>query len=267
MDMAESQRRLQADEQRVARGLNALRPSADELVSLMRVLRDKAGESVEAGSVDPLMRYLYDNLSSGIETIAHVPIACARGCAHCCRNTWIEATPPEVFFTVRNLPAGQRQAATESVLRACEKTEGASLSERLKLKVPCPLLDDDGVCGIYPIRPVACRIAVSANAEICRRSFMEQSGESIPVPAPWAPLRQGYRVALDAALLNAGLDCAMTEWNSALSSALADPGAEAAWLRGERVFGDLQRVPRPNLFQDPSWARLYAEAFGDRPPA
>jgi len=266
VDQAEDRRASETDEARIARGLSALAPSADELVSLMRVLRDRAALSIDRRSVDPLMDFVYANLTSGTERISHVPIACGRGCAFCCMNTWIEVTAPEVFFTVKHLPPERLPEIREAVLRACSQTEGKTLQERVKTIVPCPLLVE-GACSVYPIRPVACRLAVSANADVCRRSFTEFSGESIPVPTPWGPLRQGYRVALEGALLNSGLDWNMTEWNSALRSALDDPRGEAAWLAGERMFADLQRVRRPTVFDDPSWAGLYREAFGEPPPA
>ena len=265
MANGEASQSIEADEARIARGLDALAPSADELASLMRVLRDRVRLSVEARSVDPLMTFVYENLTSGIEGVAHVPIACRRGCAFCCMNTWIEVTAPEVFFTVKNLPVERLEGVRQAVLQACSQTEGKTLAERVRSVVPCPLLVD-GACSVYPIRPVACRLAVSANADICRRSFLEHSGETIPVPAPWGPLRQGYRVALEGALLNAGLDWNMTEWNSALRSALESPAGEAAWLSGERMFPHLQRVARPTVFAAPSWAALYSEAFGVPPP-
>lgn len=265
MESEEASGRLEADEARIARGLNGLAPNADQLVSLMRVLRDRTRLSVELQSIDPLMTFVYENLSSGIEGVAHVPIACGRGCAFCCMNTWIEVTAPEVFFTVKNLPLERLAGVRQAVLRACGQTEGKTLNERVRTVVPCPLLDE-GACSVYPIRPVACRLAVSANADICRRAFIEHSGETIPVPAPWGPLRQGYRVALEGALLNAGLDWNMTEWNSALRSALETPAGEAAWLNGARMFPELQRVARPTVFAAPSWAGLYKEAFGEPPP-
>lgn len=263
--MTTEHRGIEAEEARIAGGLNALAPNADELISLIRVIRDKVRISVELHRVEPLMEFVYDNLTAGTRSVANVPIACGRGCAFCCMNTWIEVTAPEVFFTVKKLPESQREQAKASVLRACSRTDGVSLAERVKMAVPCPLLED-GACSVYEIRPLACRLAVSADSEICRRSFLEHSGESILVPAPWGPLRQGYRVALEAALLNAGLDWNMTEWNSALRCALDQPEGEAAWLRGERVFADLQRVARPSVFNAPSWAGLYAEAFGEPPP-
>jgi hypothetical protein len=211
------------------------------------------------------MTFVYQNLSSGIERVAHVPIACGRGCAFCCMNTWIEVSAPEVFFTVKNIPPERLEGVKQAVLHACSQIEGKSLTERVQLGVPCPLLVESA-CSIYPVRPVACRVAVSADAEVCRRSFMELSGEKIPVPAPWGPLRQGYRVALEGAFLNAGLDWKMTEWNSALRAALEDPGGEAAWLNGERMFAELQRVGRPTIFAALSWAEVYREAFGGPPP-
>lgn len=265
METSEDQRRLTADEACVERGLNALAPNADELVSLMRVLRDRTGLSIKKRSVDPLMEYLYQNLSKGIDGVADVPIACKRGCAFCCMNTWIEVTAPEVFFTVKKLPKERLGSAKEAVSKAFDRTKAMTLDERVKSLVPCPLLVE-GACSVYSIRPVACRLAVSASADSCRRSFIELRRENIPVPAPWGPLRQGYRVALEAALLNAGLDWNMTEWNGALRTALDDPGGETAWLDGERMFADLQRVQRPSIFATQSWASLYREAFGALPP-
>jgi hypothetical protein len=131
---------------------------------------------------------------------------------------------------------------------------------------PCPLLNDHA-CSVYAARPIVCRSAVSADALACRRSYLELSGESIPVPTVWRTLGQAYAAALEGAVLHAGLVPTAREWNESLRLALTDATAEPRWLGGEDVFHALPRASTSGTFDAPAWASIYREAFGALPPA
>src|SRR5215207_5698523 len=144
--------------QDVTRGLNPAKPiGGHDMAALMRLLGDKVQTSIGHRSVDPLMEFVYSRMTEGSEFIAHIPVACRRGCSFCCK-VWVDTTPPEVLYTIKKMPPDQKERAREAVLRACAQTSGASFEDRLgKVNPPCPMLADDGACSVYHDRPVACR--------------------------------------------------------------------------------------------------------------
>ena len=204
MDTSNKQDSLRDDERRIARGVDVRRNDADDLAALMRVLHHLVGKSIERRSVSPLMDFVWSNLTAGAEHVSSIRIACASGCSHCC-NLWVEASAPEVLFTVGQMDVLRRKSVLQSVEAACSRTRlGASFEERATMLTPCPLLEGD-MCTIYAERPLVCRTAASTDAELCRRSLIHFSGEDIPVPLPWTSIRNNYRVALECALHRAGL--------------------------------------------------------------
>jgi Fe-S-cluster containining protein len=264
--MGRAERRQQEKEYRrrvESRGLDVRQLDAHEIVALMRVLSDRVRISIRRRSVNPLMDFIYSNLMGGAKLIAAAPIACRKGCSHCC-NIWVDASAPEVFYTVNMIAPEQRERAIAAVETACAQTGGVSFDDRGQMVTPCPLLEGD-LCGVYADRPLACRTAVSADAEICRRSYRHLSGEDIPTPAIWMMLRQGYCIALEGAVQHAGLAHDFREWNESLRVALHTPDAEANWLAGADVFAGLPMPSVPATFEHPQWRAIYVEAFGAEP--
>lgn len=253
------------DEQRIADGIDALHPSGDEVVALMRTLRRRIDDCRKTQSVDPLMEYLYANLGSGGDRLADVPIACGAGCSHCCHSPWIDATPPEVLYAVSSIPEEKRRQTADTVERAGAGTRGKPLEERSRMVTPCPLLESDA-CGVYAGRPIVCRSRVSADADACRRAYLELSGETFPAPAAWNTLGAAYAVSLEAAVVHAGLVPTARSLSDCLPLALADRSLEARWLGGEDVFQESPRAYESSNLDSPSWTYLYRQAFGAAPP-
>jgi hypothetical protein len=254
-----------ADEMRIRGGIDALRPSGDEVVALMRTLRQRIDDCRKAQSVSPLMEYLYSNLGRGGDRLSAVPVACRTGCSHCCHSPWIDATPPEVLYAVSSIPEEKRRRTAETVDEAGTGTRGKSLQERSRVVTPCPLLESDA-CSVYAGRPVVCRSRVSSNADACRRAYLELSGESFPAPAVWNTLGAAYAVSLEAAVVNAGLVPTARSLSDCLPLALADRSLEARWLGGEDVFKGSPRAYESSNLDSPSWTYLYRQAFGAAPP-
>ena len=253
--------------QDVARGLNPAQPiSAFDMAALMRLLRQKVVESVRHGSIDPLMDFVYSSMTDGAGYIAHVPIACAKGCSFCCK-VWVDASPPEALFTVKKMPSERRAEALDAVLAACKITTGASFAERCgTVNPPCPLLDGEGACSVYESRPVNCRTLVSTDVQKCIRTFVEGSDEGFPGLKVWLTLRDSYGTALEGALINAGLAHQAHEWNESLRIALTTSDAERRWLSGEDDFAGAPKSPAMPVFDNPMWRSVYEQAFGAAPP-
>ena len=264
MNRAERRRQVKEDARQLERGFDPRRDAGGQIVALMRALSARLELSLRRRSVSPLMEFIYSGMTSGAARIADVPVACGRGCSHCC-HSWVDASPAEVLFAVKGMSAAQRATALAAVEQSCGVTAGLGFDARARMVSPCPLLTDH-VCGAYNSRPIVCRSAVSADAEACRRSYLELSGEGIPVPTLWRTLGQAYAMALEGAALRAGLVPAAREWNESLRIALRDVTAEPRWLAGEDVFDGLPRASESSGFASPAWAAIYEAAFGARPP-
>lgn len=263
MSRADYRRQLKIDEKLIAKGIDVAARDADQIISLMRVLRDKLRACAARSSVTSLMFYLYQSMTESARYLSDVPIACTKGCSHCC-HIWVDAMPPEIFYTANSIRGGQRAQSIAAVDGAIAVTAGLSFDERGDMVTPCPLLADD-LCSVYDVRPLVCRTAVSADANICKRSYIDVSGEDIPTPAIWMALRQGYGIALEGALHHAGLNSTAVEWNDALKIALTDGTAEARWFAGDDVFSAVQRPATPPLKDNPMYSAFYKEAFGVAP--
>ena len=109
MNRAERRRQLKEDERLVASGLSFTRADGDEIVALMRVLRDRLGQSRNAGRIAPLMAFLHDNFDRSARRIPRELSACALGCSHCC-HMWTALRAPEALLMAAALPADRRAA-------------------------------------------------------------------------------------------------------------------------------------------------------------
>jgi Fe-S-cluster containining protein len=107
-------------------------------------------------------------------------VACGAGCYSCCR-LYVEVSPFEAFAiaaVLSDLFAATQatQPDFEPALRACLAEAVARYAasgfsrDRQGL---CAFLTRDGVCGIYPGRPSACRTYYSTSRAACQRYFSQ----------------------------------------------------------------------------------------------
>lgn len=182
-------------------------------------------------------------------------IACEKGCAWCCYQQ-VGVTAPQVLHIANHLKCGRAEISTEAALRRLRDlddiTKGMPNIARVKIQRPCALLDEDGSCLIYEVRPLACRGANSMDSEICRRTVEDFEAIAKELQndagAPWihrlpyeamARLQDGVL----AATVDAGFSKEKLELTTALRIALEDPEAGTKWVSGEPVF-DAARLPQ-----------------------
>lgn len=260
MDRAARRRLLKEDYRRILRGIDIAARDAEQVVSLMRVLRDLLGEARREGSVSPLMTFLYQNIALADQAGPRDLIACRRGCSHCC-HVWVSATGPEVLFAAAAIPARSRAETAKTIEITNAQTMHFDFEERDNHAIACPLLANN-LCTVYAARPVTCRTAASGDAQICERSYLHLSGEPIPMPAFFMGVRSGYSLALSGALIHMGLPPYSYELNAALRAAISRPDAQRAWLEGEDIFENVRQEPGDNPSRDPMLRQLYSAAFG-----
>lgn len=183
------------------------------------------------------------------QTIAANPprqeVACRMGCAHCC-HLYVSATAPELLAIaghVASWPEERRTALAGRLAHASQVTSGLSPAERVRLGHPCPMLED-GLCGIYPVRPLGCRAYASFDVGACERSTRERDAAA-PIPVPRINMRSRRFLShcLRAALSERGLDGSSYELIDGLSAVLRIPDADACWVAGEGILNGVQADP------------------------
>jgi hypothetical protein len=166
-------------------------------------------------------------------------LECRKGCATCC-TLRVTATAPEVLHVAHHV----REALSPDVcarfvqrlVEADELTHGLDEAERVRLRRPCPCIEN-GACVIYIARPLACRGHASHSRRACAQAAAGRI-DSVPHSVAHRDARGLVQNALQSAMRDAQLAWSSFELNRALRIALMRPDSERAWLSGEDVFGE-----------------------------
>jgi len=257
MNRADRKRQAKEDERLVANGL--LLGSTDHIIALSRLLCSCAGKAKRTRSIDAFVEFLTGKLAATTHSLREEPIACRRGCSHCCYY-WVTATPPEIL-SISKIVRRRGKAALARVMNAHEATKDYSIRARVEHPYPCPLLTDDGTCSIYPHRPKMCRFFNSADSAVCERSHHTMKTESIPNLETYNTANSAYAFAEAAALKAAQLSYRGCELASGLAHILEVEDAERAWLGGEDILAGAILDP-DDFFDIPELRMFFEETFG-----
>jgi len=230
-------------------------------VALARELAALFDAAKRTGNIDPPVRLLHTAINTTLRGLSDIAIACKKGCSHCC-HTWVSVSAPEALY-VAKIVQSRGDVAIEKVRSAHASTKEYDFETRAEHPHPCPLLDDD-VCSIYDSRPKVCRLAASADAEICARTYHNITNENVPTPMMHLVGRSAYAMVMAVGLRHAGLSHAAYEFNGALARALETDQAEQRWLAGKDIFADVHRDPE-DVFSNPQTQLLYRYAFPGTP--
>jgi hypothetical protein len=189
-------------------------------------------------AIDAVLSQAFDSFHGNvaIQCEDEPALACARGCAACC-TLRVSASAPEVLLVARFLhaiapPLRARGIDLLGQLREVDaRTRGCDEARRLALRQRCAFVAQ-GVCVIYAVRPLACRGHASHDARACADAA-DGLAAQVPHSEGHRMVRSLVQNALQSSLRDAGRTWGLYEFNHALQLALADDGAEAAWLRGE----------------------------------
>lgn len=192
---------------------------------------DTATEDAELGA-----RQVSDQIPS---TRRLLPV-CKEGCSYCCHQV-VFASAPEILRIADHLRSTRSPEELESLrARASEnaaRVKDLDLEQRAASPTPCPLLDEKtGACGVYPVRPIACRAYHSGDVEACRTAFARRvSYPILPINPALFHVAHAYAFGMMTACEARGLDCGPYDLAVAVPAAL-DSDLSEAWLRGERVL-------------------------------
>jgi len=99
---------------------------------------------------------------------------CERGCSACC-HLYVAVPPgiPELISQyVHDRFSAEQKAQLIERLQVSASTFAASRRPELT-RSRCPLLDDDGACMVYDVRPISCRSFTSTSKAKCHEMVFE----------------------------------------------------------------------------------------------
>jgi len=168
------------------------------------------------------------------------PIACRRGCSTCCQAK-VLVVAPEVLRIAAHLRATRSPEELATLLGRVQevdaRTRGLARDARAEARVPCPLLDADGGCGVHEVRPLVCRSWTSYDAGACEQYWEAPAGKLTPPQWPVGyELAQAVLAGLGKACFDAGRDGTPLELIAALRITLERPTAGERWHKRLPVF-------------------------------
>lgn len=111
-------------------------------------------------------------------------IACHAGCDHCCVvNVSISLVEGIAIINfLEQVSAKDRLKMIARLDHLWSRIRGLDDEERLALRHRCAFLGDDGLCQIYPARPLFCRLVTSTDPEACKKAvYCKLQGESATI--------------------------------------------------------------------------------------
>jgi hypothetical protein len=251
--------RLKAGQRGLAKGLAAA-PGRNEVIAIAEVLRAKlteTGNDRRASEAAGLAHSLSERSLRAHP--AKREIACKRGCAYCC-HLFVGVLPPEAFLIADAIREGKAGTLDATTARArTVPLRGLSPAARVGARLPCPLLLD-GMCSVYPVRPLVCRQTTSFSLAACLAEFEGRDGpDRIEASPAHLAHSSNAHVTLLGAMRAAGMPTEAYELSGILDVVLAEPDAERRWLAGEDVFRDLPRNVKRQREADFVAGRIAAE--------
>jgi Fe-S-cluster containining protein len=166
--------------------------------------------------------------------------ACAAACTFCCHLP-VDMSVPEALRIVAYLRQALLPGAFATLHGRIANTAGEirklSYEAHSQAKIPCALLLD-GMCQVYPHRPLACRAWNSTSRADCEHIFAQGDPVSMIPPLDMQAYEAVWDMArgLTAGLKQARLDSHTYELHSVLLRAIEVPDAVQRWLQYDDVF-------------------------------
>jgi Fe-S-cluster containining protein len=173
------------------------------------------------------------------------PMACGRGCPHCCVLN-VSVLLPEAMLIAERITqqwAGPDQADLLQRLRYHSSwVRWMDDDERISRRATCPLLDANGDCSIHPHRPLTCRGVASLDCESCRQAFdpiISDQDRSVPADLQRRSAYDAAFIAMAGALRHHGLDDRSIELGTGIRAFAEAPELRTLFLSGGRLPREL----------------------------
>lgn len=165
--------------------------------------------------------------------------ACKPGCAFCCHLS-VGVSIPELLVIHEELLAQTTPEGLDyfrntvfHTARICQNLDETSWYD---VQPPCPFLDDQNGCLIYPIRPFSCRAHHSTDAGVCRQGYEEKKKVMVPCFPLYRATTDMYSSVFIRVMKDRGFPSFQVGLVKGLARLFEEPGLGASWLNREDVF-------------------------------
>lgn len=172
------------------------------------------------------------------------PLACKPGCHYCCFNLPM-VTPPEALLVGHHVThrfvGKEQQRLMEKIKKVLRMIEDKPPEDILMMRhdLPCIFLRE-GLCAVYPLRPVVCRTCNSTSADHCKTIF-ERKNHRARLRC-YHRIREIFHSAQESLVdrcQQMGVQSDFLFMATAVHDFLKHPKPIEAWLQGETVFKTL----------------------------
>ncbi|CAH2030842.1 YkgJ family cysteine cluster protein [Trichlorobacter ammonificans] len=169
------------------------------------------------------------------------PAACAAGCDYCCVLNVAVLLPEAAVIADRlkeHVPPVELAVMQQRLASQALRVRWMEDSERIHRRVSCPFLDSSGCCGIYPVRPLACRSLTSLERDACcvaLDSSLSDQAVAVPVDGFRQSVFDGVFCALADALEQHGIMNRSIELSAGVAAFLAKPELLHDLVQGRRL--------------------------------
>lgn len=156
--------------------------SADRFVAELGV--KLAAALAGGGEVAALTRAVTEAAAAAESVCSGRPMACAAGCPYCCVLNAAILLPEGMIIAQwmrERLPRSELVALQERLRLHRIWTRYMEDEERILKHMVCPMLDQDGLCMVHPVRPLVCRAVVSLDSDVCREAFAPVVNDEAPL--------------------------------------------------------------------------------------
>lgn len=177
------------------------------------------------------------------EELQGVTPACKPGCAYCC-HYHVYVFAPEALAIAEHLltkSAAMRDVIIEKLSANATQIANLSVNEHLQTNIACAFLSPQNTCGIYEVRPWACRKHHSFDVQPCITTFDDPTSQDMNPQSPsWLGLAEGFIAATVVVQRQEGFDHRRYEMSTAVLEALSNRAAPRRWKDGKRTFATVR---------------------------
>lgn len=207
------------------------RKNGSSAAELVAAIADAATADAEAGARE---------LSEQVPSTRRLLPVCSQGCSFCCHSA-VMASAPELLriaaYVKETRTPGELEALRARAESTAARVASLDLVERASARLPCPLLDETtGGCGVYAVRPIACRAYHSGSVEACKKGFDEcEPNPVLPINPALFHVAHAYSFGMMTACAAEGVDPGPYDLAVSLPVALASDLSER-WAAGDKVL-------------------------------
>ena len=180
----------------------------------------------------------HDQLVRTLADPRYRPLACKKGCNHCC-TIRVTTVIPEILSIadyLGKMPSESVAALTLRIGAYLERWQTLNPLAKVLESGMCPL-NDDSICTVYPVRPTTCASYHSLDVEKCIEDRQNPYGTPlVPMYPHLATAGSVFGQIKNVSLKMLDLNNPEVEFIPALKLAMENPDIGQRYMDGEDVF-------------------------------